>query len=572
MGTLIDFSFSHSPHDLMSGCQQLNLGSYSWQGVSSRCQRSFDQGLVQYWGYHHEDAKAHFLDCLASDPHNVLAMVFRAFCEAPNYNNPMGLDIAGGRQALQQAQALQSSCPFGSALLPAALARFGDGSLAENNANYAEQMKSIALNFPDVADIQCLYIESLMCKRPWSLWPTLPEYNDAIKNNQPIPQPTDETKLIETLLEASFLRWKTHPGLLHLIIHFWELSPTPEKGLQAAELLYGLCPDQGHLQHMPSHIHMWVGMYDQAVQSNIIAVQADDKYVSLSGQETNFWLYYRVHNIHFVVWAAMVSAKQAIAFQYAKRLEMDVLRFVNKDNAKFLESFGHLVWMVRIRFGKWNEIVSQPLSDNPLMCTYNAVGLYAKALASAALGEVQKAEEFENQCLELISNTPDLHGYDNRNLHNNAVYDPQGSCGLLNIAKEMMRGEILYRKGKFDESFSHLRQAVQFDDELKYDEPWMWLVPARHALGALLTEQGKYDEAVSVFREDLAKMPANPWGLKGLFDCLTLKGDPKDRAEASLVNRELAVRMKDSDFDLVAPCACARVAGAAAPSSCCKSK
>ena len=67
----------------------------------------------------------------------------------------------------------------------------------------------------------------------------------------------------------------------------------------------------------------------------------------------------------------------------------------------------------------------------------------------------------------------------------------------------MLRGEILYRQAKYDEAFAALRQAIAFEDTLPYDEPWGWMQPARHALGALLLEQGHTDEAEAVFREDL---------------------------------------------------------------------
>jgi hypothetical protein len=50
----------------------------------------------------------------------------------------------------------------------------------------------------------------------------------------------------------------------------------------------------------------------------------------------------------------------------------------------------------------------------------------------------------------------------------------------------MLRGEIEYHKGNHDSAFAHLRTAVALDDSLPYDEPWGWMQPARHALGALL--------------------------------------------------------------------------------------
>ena len=68
-------------------------------------------------------------------------------------------------------------------------------------------------------------------------------------------------------------------------------------------------------------------------------------------------------------------------------------------------------------------------------------------------------------------------------LHNNTC------TALLQVASAMLLGEIEYRAGNVDIAFSSLRQAVSLSDELNYDEPWGWMQPPRHALGALLMEQ-----------------------------------------------------------------------------------
>jgi hypothetical protein len=72
-------------------------------------------------------------------------------------------------------------------------------------------------------------------------------------------------------------------------------------------------------------------------------------------------------------------------------------------------------------------------------------------------------------------------------LHPLIVIVPIGStpCGTVPSSA----GEIEYRRGAFDAAFAHLRASVKLDDDLPYDEPWGWMQPTRHALGALLLEQ-----------------------------------------------------------------------------------
>ena len=89
----------------------------------------------------------------------------------------------------------------------------------------------------------------------------------------------------------------------------------------------------------------------------------------------------------------------------------------------------------------------------------------------------------------------------------------RGGCGRGTVGE--------YHKGNFQEAFKHLRLAVKRDTNLNYDEPWGWMTPARHVLGALLLEQGEAAaEAEEVYREDLKQFKGNLWSLLGLHQAL----------------------------------------------------
>ena len=149
---------------------------------------------------------------------------------------------------------------------------------------------------------------------------------------------------------------------------------------------------------------------------------------------------------------------------------------------------------------------------------------------------------------------------DTRLVHNNTVVD------LLDIAAEMLSGELEYRRGNFDVAFAHLRRAVELDDALPYDEPWGWMQPTRHALGALLLEQGQLAEAEAVYRADLGydgklaracQHPDNVWSLHGLHECLTRRGDT---AEAPLIKARLDLAQARTEVPVRASCLCRREA------------
>ena len=151
---------------------------------------------------------------------------------------------------------------------------------------------------------------------------------------------------------------------------------------------------------------------------------------------------------------------------------------------------------------------------------------------------------------------------ESRLVHNNPCRD------LLGIARGMLDGEIAYRKGDHEAAFAHLRRSVALDDALPYDEPWGWMQPTRHALGALLSEQGRFDEAEQVYREDLGLggrlsratiHPDNVWSLRGLHDCLSRR---EETPESRLIAQRLDLASARADVAVSASCFCARAATA----------
>ena len=134
---------------------------------------------------------------------------------------------------------------------------------------------------------------------------------------------------------------------------------------------------------------------------------------------------------------------------------------------------------------------------------------------------------------------------------------------ILAIAGEMLDGELDYRRGDHDAAFAHLRKSVELDDDLPYDEPWGWMQPARHALGALLLEQGRVEEAEAVYRADLgldptlsrgpASTPSNVWALHGLHECLVRRGATE---EAARIMQRLEPTIARADVPIRSSCFC----------------
>jgi tetratricopeptide (TPR) repeat protein len=542
-----------------------DLGPYSRTVTtgSADAQRWFDHGLNWCFGFHHEEAIRCFEQALEADPNFAMAHWGVGYAAGPNYNFPWELmDPAGKAAALARSyDASRAALALAGgvtaperALIEALPARYPqrdpiDDQRAWNDA-FADAMRLVHRAHPDDLDLRCIFAEAILNRTPWQMW-------DQRSGG---PAPGAGTLEAREVLESAFRDLPgamNHPGLLHLHVHLMEMSPHPEAALVTCDRLREVSPDMGHLTHMPTHIDIQCGHYRDALHWNQKAIVADRKFYDRAGP-MNFYSGYRIHNYHFAAYGAMFLGQYAPAIAAADELietmPEAMLRIPSPPMADFFESYVAIRQHVLIRFGKWREIIAQDLpADRDLYCNTVAMMHYAKGVAHAALGEVPAAEAEQALFRAAAQRVPG-----SRQIHN--VKCEQ----LLAIAEQMLAGEIAYRRGEHDAAFARLRAAIALEDDLPYDEPWGWMQPVRHALGALLLEQGRAAEAEVVYREDLGLggalpraqiHPDNLWAQRGLLDCLERRGET---AEAALIRQRVEFAAARADVPVSVSCFCAR--------------
>ncbi|KAG9664612.1 TPR domain protein, partial [Aureobasidium melanogenum] len=532
--------------------------------TSDAAQKWFDRGLVWTYGFNHEEAIECFSRAIDEDSDCALAYWGLAYASGPNYNKPWEFfdehdfiaTVKKADDAAVEARARgKTASPIQKALIQALQSRYPSGLSRKYdqsdfkawNQSYADAMRKVYVQFPDDLDVATLFADALMNVTPWGLW--------DLKTGEPAPGAhTLEVKaVLERALTDPFS--DQHPGLLHMYIHLMEMSSTPEAALPKANLLRGLVPDAGHLHHMPTHLDILCGDYESAAKWNVEAITADQKFLDRAGP-VNFYTLYRSHDYHFRIYAAMFAGQSKIALESVEGLEKslpeELLRVKSPPMADWLEGFLSVRIHVLIRFGMWEKILALDLpTDEQLFCVTIAFTLYGRGIAFAATGQVQAAreavEKFETALLKVS---------ESRMLFNNRCID------ILQVAKTMLYGEVEYRDCNFDKAFDLLEKAVELDDTLPYDEPWGWMQPTRHALGALLLEQGRTEEAEKLFKADLGfddtlpralRHPNNVWSLHGYHECLVKLGKVD---EARTMEAQLAMAVAKADVPIESSCFC----------------
>ncbi|MEM6464034.1 MAG: tetratricopeptide repeat protein [Pseudomonadota bacterium] len=529
--------------------------------ASADAQLWFDRGLLWTYAYNHEEAIACFRRALDHDPQCAMSHWGIAYAVGPNYNKPWeafepeekpaALAIARDAVAAASDLALNSE-PAERALIKAIRARYPQSGDVEDfgpfNDAYANEMRLVHGSFPGDPDLSALFAEAVMNRTPWQLW--------DLQTGAPA-EGADTAEAIRVLEQAFSTiegAWQ-HVGLLHIYIHLMEMSPHPERALRHGDRLATLAPDAGHLIHMPTHIDVLCGEYENVVSRNQKAMEADKTYLEREGAD-NFYTLYRCHNFHFKIYGAMFLGQAKTALQAADALIDNLPESVVRPRADWFEGFVPMKQHVLVRFGLWDDILAQPMPDDrTLFSVTTAMMHYARAVALSNTDQIRAAENERDQFFAARDQVPE-----SRMLFNNTCLD------ILAVAEEMLLGELEYRKGNHKAAFRHLRKSVEIDDALPYDEPWGWMQPTRHALGALLLEQGQLEEAETVYRADLGldatlaracQHPGNVWSLHGLHECLSRRDET---VELLHIKQQLDKAMARAEVPIHASCYCRRSA------------
>lgn len=493
----------------------------------------FDRGLAMCYGFNHEEAVRCFDKAMEADPKLAMAYWGKAYALGPNINN---MEIAAEQIAeahniaTTAKQHAKDATAMEQALIEALAARYAANVPEDRgplNQAYVDAMREVHRKHDDSPLVAMLYAEAMMNLQPWKHW-------------SPDGKPGEHTAEITRVIEQGFESWPDHPGLCHMYIHVIEASPNPGKARDAANRLRNAVPGSGHLIHMPTHIDVLLGDYEKVVNSNAHAVEVDNLFLEREGP-ANFFSLYRIHNYHFLVYGAMFDGQSQRAMQAARKINEQVPEEMLKEQIDFLDAFMPTAIHVMVRFGRWDDILAEPEPADYLPMS-QAIWHYARTLAYAAKGQVAEAEDERVQFDDAMDQVPET-----------SFLFQNASLNILGVAEAMMDGEIAYRKGEFGKAFDHLREAVRRDDALNYDEPWGWMQPARHALGALLMEQGHYNESEAVYREDLRRHPHNPWALHGLAESLAKQG--KD-ADAKPYVEQFTAACKRADVKINRSCFC----------------
>ena len=496
--------------------------------ADAAAQRFFDQGLTLAYAFNHAEAVRSFREAARLDPECAMCWWGIALALGPNINAPMdAAAVPEAWEALAEARRRADGVSEVERRLIAALGtRYAETPPEDRgplDAAYAAAMREVAGDHPEDADVQTLFAEALMDTTAWSYW---------LEDGTPKP----ETEEILAALDRALAIAPDHPGALHLYIHAVEASPDPYRGEPVADRLGPLVPGAGHLVHMPSHIYLRVGRYEEASLANELAARADESYITQCNAQGFYPALYYPHNIHFLWYSAALEGRSGVSTEAGRKVAAQV----GEERARELpqlEAFLPVPLFSSVRFGDWEHVLAAP-EPSPDLVYLTAMWRYARGLARLAGGDVEGAGA-ELAALDAAAASDAATSLSERG--------QWPGVDLVAIARGVLAGELALARGDQASGLALLEEAVARQDARPYMEPPYWHYPVRQTLGRALLDAGRPGEAEAVYRADLERVPRNGWSLHGLARSLHAQGR---RAEAAEVEARFRDAWARADVDL----------------------
>ena len=494
------------------------LGDYKFAVTTDNAESQyfFDQGFRLWVGFNHSEAMRSFKEAIRLDPDNAMAYWGWALSLGRNLNLPMLVNSKEqANYAIGMALSLKDKVSEREAdYIDALAARYSTDLSIPNEVldeAYVVAMEKLMNKYPDDPDASVLFAGAAMNAQPWDYW----NLDGSTKGR---------TEQVIDALEKVLEKHPNHAAAMHYHIHISE-SMRPEIAEGSADNLAPQLPGAGHLIHMPSHIFMRVGRYQDAYDINIEAAKVDENYIAQCNAQGLYPLAYYPHNLHFLAWSSMYTGRSGESIAAAWKVKDRVEAGSRSNTWGLNETFRSQPIFVMTRFGMWDDLLKV---EKPFMRAQFMTGIwhYGRALAHLHKGNMSEAEKEAASLSSLVDiMTEGQPGYSN--------FEDAG--GLLTIALQVVEGEMASKKGDYDKAVFHLSSAARMEDSLAYNEPPSWYFPTRHILGAILLDAGRPVEAEVVYWDDLKHNPENAYSLYGMYQALTAQN--KDALAEEFMNR-----------------------------------
>jgi tetratricopeptide (TPR) repeat protein len=433
--------------------------------------------------------------------------------EALSHTQPLWYneDVAKARQALSRlaatpdARLAKAATPREKGYLDAVERLYGPGDLRARRQAFADRMAALVAAVPNDDEAKAFYALALLG--------TIPEG----QRNPAISLKAGE------VASGVLGRNPSHPGAAHYALHAYDDGVNNRRGLEAARIYAKIAPASSHALHMPSHVFLPLGMWDEAAAADEASYNASVQWVARTGRTID------QQDFHSLSWLQYEYLQQG-RFADARRLLEPVERALALSRGAAAPSTSHVhseigrgydapslrreLASMRARYvvesRDWSLMKGQATFDN-------VDELFAVGLSGVATGDLPRAEAALEHLRTAAASLPDADARE-----------------VASITADQLGGLLQFPRGSRQAGLAQIARAA--DAEARRPRPIARpypIKPVSEFYGELLLGEGDARGAIAQFQRALDRTPSRAASLFGLASAAAVAGDSALSARAA---------------------------------------
>lgn len=502
------------------------LGTISFDtSCSAEAESSVLRGLGWLHSFEYEQAARIFREALAADPECGIAYWGVAASHYhPLWAPPGAQELESGRAAIASAKSTGAKTQRERDYIDALTVFYESSDRLDHKTRamaYSAALQQLHARYPEDREAAVFYALSLIAAGTMDQDPSFKREKEAAEI------------LNEVLAEEP-----NHPGVSHYLIHSFDYPSLAELALPAAKRYASIAPASPHAQHMPSHIFVRLGLWEEAIKSNLASEAAARTLATEQGLPDSSSE--RLHAMDYLTYAYL----QAGQASKAEGVYAELRNISRADPPSFAVAYSATAIPARLLLERrrWKDAASLQLPANverlaPLDTFKWAQAHlhFARGVGAARIGDTARAREELGELRTL----------------ENSITVPLGSYDWrtqVAINRQIVEGWLAYAEGRQSDALRIMREAAQLDDSTeKHPVTPGSILPAREQLGELLLLLNRPVDALAEFESSLERAPGRFTALYGAGNAALLAGEA---TKARSYFAQFLERMSDGDQDL----------------------
>jgi hypothetical protein len=318
------------------------------------------------------------------------------------------------------------------------------------------------------------------------------------------------------LLDPLYERYPDHPGLAHYIIHSTDSPALASLGLKAARRYTRIAPAAPHAQHMPSHIFVRLGLWEETVSANWQALEAGVAHARATGAPGPSP--HELHALDYAVYGYLQrgqdsAARRAVALAESLSVKLSKDALVAEYNGTAMAA------RVPLERGDWAAAAAFPAPQAGDSGVAVVLRRFTRALGAARSGDTAAARA-EVAALNALASSL-------------ARRQETYWARIAEIKRDAAEAWARFASGDTLGGLALAAVAADSEDVTdKHPVTPAELLPARELQADMLLAAGRYREAMAAYRATLEREPGRARSHYGVGRAAQRGGDPEAAAKA----------------------------------------